>query len=766
MKVKRIGVNIRKRKINFDLFFSNLGLSIRSRQGFDLLLAWARVIGILLVGFRLWRIGFSASEVGSMIMLGVALVYSFSVFVLSQRLMRQFDKPSYHLTVVIIDTVIASYFIYKADYPNTDLFLFYFLPLAKAAHFFERRRLLLIGPLIIFVYFIVLFSRFADRPATDLLFLWLARSSFLLAGAMILRAKRSLPKTDKSWVASPAEAKKKLEKLLRAVKTTLPYNTASIQLEYRDRLMIVACDGFSNPDEICQIEFPIDDENFPNYLIKKYRKVRVDAPENYKSFADKHYYAEHIKCWMGVPLISPSTGEFLGMISIDSSQPNAYNDLDVRQAGWFGVKVSGFLEEAALGPAALTLARNRENLLSSLKLWGDLLPNKTSKWDDDVQAAKELIAIGQKIFRTEDCSIFFLRHKLNNNREEPVLHLICSTAVPQNYFQEHEMKVTGMKGDGLTGLAVFRNKTLNYGAAKIKKSPYRANFTSHLNFLFSKRSRQVMIAPLRDSKGNAIGAIKIENKRGTSSEKEFFPVEKNLFEIYASMVSLILETIRQKNYINRLDEGIHGLRGIVHHAGVKPISELLEVARDLGSDLDTISKLEEIRHALEYVKMTIHGVLADSTDNIYLEKEGLLHSIYHYLKSLKAIPFFKEVCDRIIIVDNNARDDEMPYQIQEIFFNVAKEGILNIVRHSRIEQKEGGFGKVSFQLKDGIFILTIQDNGVGFKPNNFAEKEKLSFGLGAIRRQMELKKYYSRVAVVEIESNPGFGTTVKAKWAP
>lgn len=766
MKTRTINTNARQRIFNLDLFISNLNLSIRSRQGFNSLLAWTRVGGVLLVIIRFLMIEQGSREPLHMFLLGTGLIYSLAIALFSAKLMGRFDAPTYHLGLVSVDTILVSYFVYKTGYLHTDLFLFYFLPLATAAHFLERKRLFLIGPIIVSVYLLILLPGHHDHIAVDVFIPWMVKSAFLLVGTLILRAKRSLPKTDESWVVSPSEARKKLENLLRSVKKTIPYDTASVQLVYRDRLMIVACDGFSNPDEICQIEFPVDDRNFPNHLVLKSRATRVDTSKNYKSFKERHFYADHIKSWMGVPLLSTSTGECFGMISIDSSYENAYDHFDTIQAGWFAKKVSGFLMEAALGPAALTLATNRENLLGSLKSWGDLLPDKTSKWDDDVQAAHELIHIGQKIFRTEDCSIFFLRHKFNDNKEEPVLHLIGSTAVPQGYFQKHEMKVTGKKGDGLTGLAVFRNRTLNYSAAKVKKSPYRANFTYHLKFLFSKTSRQVMIAPLRDSKGNAIGAIKIENRLGTSSEKEFFPVEKNLFEIYASMVSLILETIRQKNYISRLDEGVHGLRGIVHHAAIDPIDELLSTVENTQNAPDTKNKLDEIKHALEYVKMTIHGILADSADNIYLEKEGLIHAVYHYLKSLQAIPFFRDACDRITIVDQNARDDEMPYQIQEIFFNVAKEGLLNIVRHSKIEEKDGGFGKVSFIRKDGVFMLTVQDNGIGFTEDQVGERQKRSFGLSVIRRQMELKKFYNQVATVDIDSAPGAGTVIRAQWAP
>ncbi len=756
---------VRQSSINLELLISNLNLSIRSRHGFNTLIALARVGGVALIFLRFLFITKDAGPVG-FVFLVFGLTYSVLIALFSKKIISQYDASSYHLSVIIIDVVLAGTFILITGNITTDLYLFYFLPLATAAHLLRRKWLMIIGPLVILSYLIVLSVEEYSMFGRDVLIPWMGKAVFLLVGTLILRAQRGLPNPNESWIVAPAKARERLEKMLREVHGTFQYNTASVQLIYRDRLQIVACQGFQNSLDIYQIEFPVDDPRFPNHKVVQDVQAKLEDPRNFDSFRDKNYFAGHVKSWMGIPLVSPATGECFGMISIDSTEVNAFSKFDLMQAGWFAKKVSSFLVEIALGPAALTMATNRENLLGTLKSWSELLPGKTSKWDDDLQASHDLIHVGQQIFRTEDCSIFFLRYNFDEDVEEPVLHLIDSTAVPRHLFQKHEMKVTGQKKDGLTGLAVHRNRTLNYGAAKIENSPYRANFTYHLDFLFSKTSRQVMITPLRDSKGKAVGAIKIENRMGTSSQKEFFPVEKKMFEMYASMVSLILETIRQREYINRLDGGIHGLRGVVHHAAITPIQELINKFEGNQNSIDEVTRLKEIQHALEYVKMGIHGVLADSIDNIYLEKEGLIHAVHHYLKSLRSIPFLKEACERIKINTQNAREDELPFHVQEVFFNVAKEGILNIVRHSKIEQTMGGAAEISLLREGSTFTLSVQDNGVGFNESEEASRQRHSFGLNDIKRQMQLKQYFCKEASVYVKSSPGHGTVIQARWAP
>jgi hypothetical protein len=363
--------------------------------------------------------------------------------------------------------------------------------------------------------------------------------------------------------------------MLKNFKQSVSYDTISVQILYRDRLQIVACNGFANQSEIYQIEFPSNDPRYPNHLVMKTRKRQILDPDNFPSFKEPRYHANHIQTWLGVPLISPTTGECFGLVSVDSAGKHNYNWWHAILATWFAMKVSAFLVEVALGPAALTQATKREDLLNMLKAWAELFrPKITSDWEDDLQASYELIRFGEKIFHVEDCSIYFLRHKFNEESEKiRVLHLVASSAIPSEIFSMNESQVTGHHGDGLTGLAVNRNRTINYGAEQIERSPYRSTFTAHLPYLFSKRSRQIMIVPLRDSRGKAIGAIKLENRLGWPSENPFFPVEQHIFEVFAAMVSLMLENIRLRNFANRQSQSVHNLRSIIHNYALRPIDD-------------------------------------------------------------------------------------------------------------------------------------------------------------------------------------------------
>jgi hypothetical protein len=389
------------------------------------------------------------------------------------------------------------------------------------------------------------------------------------------------------------------------------------------------------------------------------------------------------------------------------------------------------------------------------------MPRKTSDWEDDSQAANFLANFGKDLFHVEDCSIYFLRHGLDEIGDRiRVLHLVASSTIPPEIFSKNESLVTGHHGDGLTGLAVHRNRTLNLGANQIKRSPYRGKFTDHLEYLFSKCSRQIMIVPLRDARGRAKGALKIENRMGRTSAQPFSPVEEHTFEIFAAMVSLLLETTRQRNFIERQMQSIHNLRGIMPH-GIAPLEDLLQDLKQPGRMNRNWyqNKLEEGLNPFVYSKSVLDSILAESGENLLLENEGLIPALYHFIDSLKSMPMLKPSCDRITFQMEDTRE-YLPFRVRVAFYNVAREAILNLVRHAGIDLQENGMGLVKFYADDTTYHLVIQDNGKGF---DLAEKmsQRHSFGLNdMLEFQKNVVTKLGRKADLVLSTEPGKGTHI------
>jgi hypothetical protein len=572
-------------------------------------------------------------------------------------------------------------------------------------------------------------------------------------------------------VIEPKRARDQVEEILRGLKDIVPHDTVSLQILYRGRLQIVACVGFENlegvdKEDVYKLEFPAYDRRFPNHLVVKSQRFAIRDATNFPSFQVPGYVAGHIKTWMGVPLLHPATGELFGLLSVDSSRPNAYTQADGRRAQQFANHAASYLVEAALGPAALSLMAKRQNIEHLLGEWAAILPKETRRWEDGLQAAKDLVKHGQRIFHVEDCSISFVHHVLDpDGLKEKVLRLVASSAIPEPVFAQYQSRVTGKPKDGLTGRAVHLNRTLNYGKQKLQKSPYWARYTAHLEFLFSKESRQVLIAPLRNSRGEAVGAIKFENRMGQASEAEFSPLEAHLFEVFAAMASLILENIRQRNFVDRQMQDVHSLRTIV-------LSLAKAWADDYVKRIPTVHRraddrqVQHMRMVTEYCESVLHGLLIEGDKEQVLENEGVAPAVHGFVNALikTNLPWYAPACQRIKVVGMEVRDN-LPNAARTVFYNIVREGVRNIARHSGIDEKPDGEASVRFSLEDGAFEMTIEDNGRGYLMENPANP-LTNFGLKDIQKQFDRLENLGCLERKEIVSAPGKGTRIAVRWKP
>jgi len=745
----------------------------RSRQGFMFMLALFRLVSILGLTIRFETQSHNPGGI-AFTWIGIpyaifAIILVFFVYLHSNY--AQIDKPGFNALVILVDVIALNAFLFESGNHTSEIYLLLLLPLIHTSHYLSRRQSVYVSTMIVISYgFTLIWMKdiwtFKEIISANIHWTWLSRSFFLLCATWVYRIQANFPHVNETRIVSPEKARARLEEMLVAFKQSVQYDTISIQILYRDRLQIVACNGFPNQQEIYPIEFPANDPRYPNYQVIKTRKRCISDPEHFPSFKEPRYHAAHIQTWLGVPLISPTTGECFGLISIDSAKKNSYNQLDSARAAWFAMKISAFLIEAALGPASLTQATKRENLLAMLKDWAEFFrPKNTVHWDDDLHAATELAQLGTKIFHVEDCSIYFLRHKFNGDGEKMrVLHLIASTAIPREVFDQNESPVTGHHGDGLTGLAVNRNRTINFGAEQIQDSPYRSKFIGHLPYLFSKRSRQIMIVPLKDSRGKATGAIKLENRLSWPSESPFLLVEQHIFEVFASMVSLMIENIRLRNFANRQSQNVHSLRSIIHAYALSPLDGLIQLAdADNAGDLDSeTSVLRNIRNTVNYTKIGLDSMLVETAENLLLEKEGIVPAIYEFVESLKSMTYLNTAARRINFKVQGTRED-LPLRARVGFYNIARESILNMVRHSGIENMENGYCKLAFYKSNRSFHLLIEDNGIGFDPDQKL-RDSHSFGLRDMLFQREAIRKQCSHADMTVESDIKNGTRIHV-WA-
>jgi signal transduction histidine kinase len=97
--------------------------------------------------------------------------------------------------------------------------------------------------------------------------------------------------------------------------------------------------------------------------------------------------------------------------------------------------------------------------------------------------------------------------------------------------------------------------------------------------------------------------------------------------------------------------------------------------------------------------------------------------------------------------------DQLPAEVETAVFRMVQEAITNIARHARASE-----ASISLTKKDDRLIVRVEDDGVGFDPDQVLQKQQHAWGLRGMEERVTLLggKFY-------IGSRPGNGTLVLAE---
>ncbi|NJN79647.1 MAG: sensor domain-containing diguanylate cyclase [Anaerolineales bacterium] len=141
--------------------------------------------------------------------------------------------------------------------------------------------------------------------------------------------------------------------ILEQLNQVLPYDSASVQLFKGNELQIVGGRGWKNEQEVIGLRFPIPGDN-PNSIVIETGKPYYLADVGQKYPAFQLPPANGIVSWLGVPLIVQN--KIIGLLSIDSMQPNRFTGEDINVATEFANQVGIALENARIYEETQTLA--------------------------------------------------------------------------------------------------------------------------------------------------------------------------------------------------------------------------------------------------------------------------------------------------------------------------------------------------------------------------------------------------------------------------
>jgi signal transduction histidine kinase len=98
-------------------------------------------------------------------------------------------------------------------------------------------------------------------------------------------------------------------------------------------------------------------------------------------------------------------------------------------------------------------------------------------------------------------------------------------------------------------------------------------------------------------------------------------------------------------------------------------------------------------------------------------------------------------------------NDRLPPEVEMSVFRVVQEAITNIARHAQASE-----ANILLTRKDGRLVVRVEDNGVGFNPEQLMDDKRKDWGIRGMEERISLLggKFY-------IGSQPGKGTVVLAE---
>ncbi|HEU4324793.1 MAG TPA: GAF domain-containing protein [Roseiflexaceae bacterium] len=160
-----------------------------------------------------------------------------------------------------------------------------------------------------------------------------------------------------------------LDLILDQLRTVIGYDSASIMLQEGETLRVAAQRGLDGEGKATRQSFSITGRSGAGMAVSRRRPVLIDdttASPEWQFLA----MSQQIRSWLGVPLISK--GRVLGVLNIDSHNPNHFSARDVEVALAFANHAAVALENAQLYQESVT--RVEQELEIAHQIQSNLFP--------------------------------------------------------------------------------------------------------------------------------------------------------------------------------------------------------------------------------------------------------------------------------------------------------------------------------------------------------------------------------------------------------
>jgi diguanylate cyclase (GGDEF)-like protein len=147
-----------------------------------------------------------------------------------------------------------------------------------------------------------------------------------------------------SAVTETLETDQTVNRILEQLQQVIAYDGASIHMRIGEELVIVGVSGFPDMNAILGLRFRVTDK--PQSIVLETGKPYFIPDLDSYDHGFKDVASLHIRSWVGLPLIVRD--KTIGLLAIDSLQPNHFKEKDIQLATEFAGQVAAALENARL----------------------------------------------------------------------------------------------------------------------------------------------------------------------------------------------------------------------------------------------------------------------------------------------------------------------------------------------------------------------------------------------------------------------------------
>ncbi len=201
---------------------------------------------------------------------------------------------------------------------------------------------------------------------------------------------------------------------------------------------------------------------------------------------------------------------------------------------------------------------------------------------------------------------------------------------------------------------------------------------------------------------------------------------------------LAAQEVERKRIAQELHDSIGQTLVAIKFALERKISQMGTGNPPPGISLEDI--LSMLQNGVEETRRIMTNLRPSILDDL-----GILATINWFLRE------FQKVYPRIRVQRQiEAQEQEVPEALKIVIFRILQEAMNNIAKHS-----QGDWVVLTLEQRNYRMILKIQDNGVGFDPENSPR----GLGLSSIKERVHLSG-----GIFILESNPGKGTCLEVRW--